>query len=67
MLSISWYQQLQFTVSVKPIIKTQQLAYVLWFIIQRQAKDSTSQTILFFGVLISHLNSENALLKEIHF
>lgn len=63
MLSISWYQQLRFTLSVKPIIKTQQLAYVLWFIIQRQAEDSTPQTISSFGVLIFHLNSENALFK----
>lgn len=63
MLSISRNQQLQFTLSVKLTIKTQQLAYMPWFIIQRHAKDSTPQTISSFGVLISYLNSEDALFK----
>lgn len=50
-----------------PQYKTQQLAYVLWFIIQRRVEDSTPQAISSLRVLISHLNSENAYLTEIHF
>lgn len=61
----SWYQEPQSTLSVKPSIKSWQLASVLWFIIQRQAKDSTPQTISSSGALI--FNSEKAYLKKIHF
>lgn len=48
-----------------PQHKTQQLAYVLWFTTQI-CQDATPQAISALYP-ISHLNSENAYLKKIHF